>query len=166
MTARSATSDLISHEELLTLLAYDPETGDFWWRVKPLKGRVQAGDIAGSEFKGGYWGVRIKQAKYPAHRLAWFYVHGRWPEHDIDHINGDRMDNRIANLRDVPRSVNLQNQRRAKAHNALGVLGVRKRGNRYAARIDNAHLGYFDTPEEAHAAYVAAKREMHEGCTL
>jgi hypothetical protein len=148
------------------LLTYDPETGDFWWRMKPYKGRVKVGDLAGTSFTGGYWGVRINQVRYPAHRLAWFYMHGEWPNGDIDHINGDRLDNRIANLRDVSRSVNLQNQKRAKGHNRLGVLGVRKRGNRFAARINDTHLGYFDSADQAHAAYLLAKRELHEGCTL
>lgn len=106
-----------------------------------------------------------------AHRLAWLYVYGEWPNGDIDHIDGDRLNNRIANLRDVSRRVNLENQRRPKACNKSGFLGVKTfRDQRFQARIQvrgvQLHLGTFDTPHEAHAAYVAAKRNLHQGCTL
>lgn len=96
---------------------------------------------------------------------------GAWPTHEIDHINGKRTDNRTVNLRDVPRLVNQQNVRRAHRDSKLGVLGVtpdRRGGFRAQITINKRlhFIGYFDTIEEAHSAYVAKKREVHEGCTL
>lgn len=106
-----------------------------------------------------------------AHRLAWLYVYGEWPQHGLDHINGVRLDNRISNLRDVPQTINLENQRKAKGLTKSGFLGVeRTRGGKWAARIvangKRYGLGVFATPEAAHSAYVTAKRKLHEGCTI
>jgi hypothetical protein len=107
---------------------------------------------------------------YHAHRLAWLYVHGVWPAGDIDHINGDPLDNRLCNLRLVDRSVNMQNQRRARADSHLGVLGVSARGGRFRASIavrgERFSLGTFDDVHAAQDAYVTAKRRLHEGCTI
>lgn len=95
---------------------------------------------------------------------------GHWPTYQIDHINGDRSDNRLANLRDVSATVNAQNQRKAYANNRAGLLGAHRAGKRYVARIRmpqaRIFLGGFASAEEAHAAYVAAKRLLHEGNTL
>jgi len=97
-------------------------------------------------------------------------VHRRWPEHDIDHINGVRADNRISNLRDVVRAVNLQNRRSSHRRSLSGLLGVKKNHNGWSAGITKQgvllHLGTFKTPEQAHSAYIAAKRQFHEGNTL
>lgn len=108
-----------------------------------------------------------------AHRLVWLHLYGEWPEHGIDHINGRRSDNTAANLRSVPQSENVQNQRKARRDNkSTGLLGVSRPSGRskYRAQImaqgRNRYLGYFDTPEEAHAAYLAAKRQLHPGCTI
>ena len=96
---------------------------------------------------------------------------GAWPKGDIDHINGKRDDNRIANLRDVPRAVNRQNVLRARADNRVGLIGVKaSRNGTYEARIGvngkYLHLGTYRTAEAAHAAYVSAKRQHHIGNTL
>ena len=94
---------------------------------------------------------------------------------NIDHINGARNDDRLANLRDVSQAVNVQNIREARGHSHSGLLGASKMHNRrgtklWAARIvvDGLarHLGYFSSGEEAHQAYLSAKRKMHEGCTI
>jgi hypothetical protein len=164
----------ITHAELLRLLHYDPESGIF--TRKEQRGREQAGSVAGGLSAYGYHSMVIDYRRYKNHRLAWFYVHGRWPQGDIDHINGDRSDNRIANLREVSRSVNLQNQRKANQRNKSGFLGValmsaRKLSRRpYVATIKAngklLHLGRFATAEEAHSAYLSKKRELHEGCTI
>lgn len=103
------------------------------------------------------------------HRVAWTLFHGEPPKQQIDHINGDKADNRIENLRDVSMSVNAQNRRRPMT--ATGFLGVTKhQAGRFQAQIrvgdKNHYLGLYDTPEEAHAVYVAAKRELHEGCSI
>lgn len=158
----------ITHEQLKEAVRYAPETGEFIWLVKST--RTRAGDIAGASYNG-YRFIKIRQKKYAAHRLAWFYVYGGWPQQDIDHINGDRSDNRIANLRDVPRSINAQNTRRARIDNrSSGLLGVTKIRGEWAAQIfvggKNMRLGRFSKPEEAHEAYLSAKRQFHEGCTL
>ena len=164
----------ISAARLRELLHYDPDTGVFVW-VRPTGRRTKSGDIAGSAEGRGYWAIRIQTARYKAHRLAWLYHYGAWPEGDIDHINSDRRDNRIANLRDVDRSTNIQNLKVAKSHNSSGLLGVvldrsKKTAMKYAARIvyggKQHSLGYFSTPEAAHAAYLTAKREHHPGCVI
>jgi hypothetical protein len=91
----------IDQYDLHRLLHYNPETGIFVWR-KPLSKQVSPGDRAGSLCRPrGYWQISIKGKNYPAHRLAWLYIHGEWstPERHIDHKNRDKLDNRIANLR-------------------------------------------------------------------
>jgi hypothetical protein len=104
------------------------------------------------------------------HRAAWLYVHGKWPNGQIDHINGDRSDNRISNLRDVSHSVNQQNVHRPRRDNASGFLGVTRQKNLWTSQVTvsgkTLHLGLFKTPEEAASAYLEAKRKHHTGCTI
>jgi hypothetical protein len=105
------------------------------------------------------------------HRLAWLYMTGSLPTHQIDHIDGDRKNNRWTNLRDVTTSVNQQNRRTPRSDNSCGLIGVtREKNNRFTASIrfegKQRRLGTFATPEEAHSVYVEAKRRVHEGCTL
>lgn len=161
---------MISAERLRELLHYEPSTGVFT-RLMTSGGR-KAGTVAqGNLSDQGYWMISVCSKQYRAHRLAWLYVHGVWPE-QIDHINGVKSDNRIANLRCVSRSVNLQNQRRAQSSNRTGLLGVslRQGENKWQAQImvngKRYTLGRFTTPELAYAAYLKAKRELHEGCTI
>lgn len=160
----------ITAQRLRELLHYDPETGVFTWRVRRGGGAV-AGGICGSPNSGGYIQIKIDRVLRKAHRLAWLYVHGAWPKADIDHINGVRDDNRLTNLRDVPESTNAQNLLRARKDSGAGLAGARKnRDSGWAARIrvggKERHLGIFATPEEAHAAYIEAKRRLHTGCTI
>lgn len=146
-------------------LKYDRDTGVFTW--------ADTGKVAGS-LRNGYTVINIETfapAKR-AHRLAWLYVYGKWPTGDIDHINGERSDNRIENLRDVTRAINIQNRRKASAGSKSGLLGVvaRTRGKPWGAsiRVDgkNKYLGTWDTKEQAHEAYLIAKRKYHPGCTI
>lgn len=159
----------MNQKELKRILHYSEHTGVFTWRVRPCQA-VMAGTVAGCFDANGYRLIKIAKVIYKAHRLAWLYKTGRWPKHQIDHINGKRSDNRFANLRDVTGSVNKQNLRKAQANNISGFLGVNKRYGRYnaAITIDGKlrHLGAFDTPEEAHAIYLSKKRQHHEGCTI
>lgn len=160
----------LTADRLRAALAYDPLTGYFVWSIRPSN-VVKAGTPVRSTNPDGYIVVSLDYMTYLAHRLAWFHVHGEWPKGQIDHINGDRADNRIANLRDVTDAVNQQNRRAATTTNKLGVLGVRQmRSGRFTARIMTEgralSLGAFLTPEEAHAAYLSAKRALHEGCTI
>lgn len=149
---------MLTVERLREVLSYDAETGHFSIGERPRR--------------DGYVVVRIDGARYLAHRLAWLYVTGEWPSGLIDHIDRDRANNRITNLRDVSQSVNQQNIVSAKRNSRSGLLGAAlcKQTGRWAARIRihgvKVHLGRFDTAELAHAAYIAAKRQFHEGNTL
>ena len=155
---------------LRELLHYNPDTGLFTWLVSTTR-RIRVGAVAGTLVTSGYVSIGVDRDLHRAHRLAWLYVYGEWPKHDIDHINGNRSDNRIANLRDVTRTVNLQNIRSAhKDKQSATPLGVYADKKKWAAAIrvngERCRLGTFDTPEEAHAAYLDAKRKYHEGCTI
>lgn len=150
-------------------LSCDVRSGELRWLV--TRGNARAGAIAGSVSTNGYRYVLLRRKGYLAHRLVWLFAHGAWPEKKLDHINGNRMDNRLENLREVSNEGNGENMRRATAANKLGVLGVCQTPNgRYAAHIRYAgkrhHLGTFDTPELAHSAYLKAKRENHAACTI
>jgi len=158
----------VGQDELRAALKYDPQTGHFT-RLRGSNGHP-VGEIAGTVNNNGYRLIRVGNwRRYRAHRLAWLWVHGEWPKGEIDHINGERDDNRLENLRDVPMVMNQQNRRRALKRNQTGMLGVSPTKGRFKAGIyagRDIHLGVFDTPEEAHEAYLRAKRELHEGCTL
>lgn len=163
----------LSAERVHELLDYDPATGLFTWRVRPsIRSHVQVGAVAGYVTVHGYRVIGIDNRNYLAHRLVWLHVHGRWPSGEIDHLSGVTDDNRIANLRDVTSALNQQNQRRAQARNSSGFLGVTWNKSRRAWRAcislnkRNLHLGYFNTPEEAHQTYLEAKRLLHPGCTI
>lgn len=165
-------SEILSAERLREVLNYDPETGVFAWKA-PTSYRVKVGSFAGRQpGRNHYPRITIDYQTHGTHRLAWLYVHGVWPSGEIDHVNGDRSDSRIANLRDVPSFVNMQNQRKAHSRNASGLLGVwfDKRTKQWASSISRRgrkqFLGRFATPEAAHAAYLSAKRGLHEGCTI
>ena len=163
----------LTAERLRALLDYDPVTGVFRWRVSNGR-RAVAGAVAGAiseKSATAYLRIAIEGRRYYAHHLAWLHVHGAWPAHRLDHISTDRMDNRIANLREATAAENPQNQRRAHSHNKAGLLGVSETpGGCYAASIKaggkRRYLGRYATPEDAHAAYLKAKQEMHPFGTL
>lgn len=148
------------------LLDYDPNTGTLTWQVD-RGGKAKAGTVAGSVTALGYRRIDVLRRGVMAHRLAWVLFYGEWPAGEIDHINGDKLDNRIANLRVVDRSGNLQNQQRLKSHNTSGYPGVsfHKKSGRWQAgiRVDGVrtYLGMYDTPEQAFSAYLDAKRRLH-----
>lgn len=151
-------------EQVLQLLMYDPSTGLFTWIVNRKK--VRPGDLAGKTDSEGYRVIGINRRSYKAHRLAWLVTHGHWPSGEIDHINGNRSDNRIENLRDVDRARNAQNQTRlVKPGTASGLLGVTwhkpKNCWRASIRINgrSTFIGYFKTAEAGHAAYLEAKKQ-------
>jgi outer membrane protein assembly factor BamB len=152
-------------------LSYDVNTGLLSWRINVSK-NVKAGAKAGHIRKDGYSRLCVDRQFFLAHRVAWMLHYGSWPTSEIDHLNGERHDNRIANLRDVSKSINLQNQRKATSKNMTGFLGVswHARTKCYAARINingtEKHLGYFKTAEKAHEAYLSKKRMVHQGCTI
>ena len=162
-------SDLTA-EYLREALHYEPETGIFTWRVPHQKSKV--GDVAGSLRPDSYRQIGIKGRLYLAHRLAILYVHGRFPAVQTDHRNGQRNDNRLANLREVSGSGNKQNQRKAHLNNTSGLLGVSwdARNKAWRAQImvngKQINLGNFPAAESAHTAYLRAKRELHATCTI
>lgn len=129
---------------------YDPDTGIFWRRGKP----------AGCKTCYGYLKVWYFGQQPLAHRLAWFLTYGVWPQKQIDHIDGNRLNNAISNLRECDNTQNQQNSK-ARAHSKIGLKGVgRTRVGRFGAVITingkRTSLGTFATPEAAHAAYMAA----------
>lgn len=116
------TEYILTQEELKPLIDYNLDTGVFTWKKK-VAIRVSIGDVAGCINTRGYRQIYIKNKSYQAHWLAWFYVYGVWPEEEIDHINHDRGDNRISNLREVNRQENMKNKSAYKS-NTSGVTGV------------------------------------------
>lgn len=152
--------------DIKKIVSYDSKTGNFEFICKSISGSIY-------EAIHGYIVICIFGKKIYAHRLAYLLVTGNMPKADIDHINGNKKDNRWINLRDVSRSINAQNKRPIQINNkSAGLLGVylHKGTGRYCASIKKngvkKHIGLFDTPEQAHAAYVAEKRILHEGCTI
>jgi hypothetical protein len=103
---------MITRARLLELLDYNPATGIFRWKASTNQ-RIKPGSIAGCCRHEKYWWIRLDGRSYSAGRLAWLYVYGNWPLHQIDHINRVKTDNRIGNLRDVPDGVNKLNMDRS-----------------------------------------------------
>lgn len=160
----------ITQERLFEALSYDPESGDFKWKKK-VNRRVVVGSAAGGLHRStGYWRLAIDGVNYKAHRLAWFWTFGVWPDGEIDHIDCDKTNNRIGNLRDVSHLKNMQNERMARRNSSTRLLGAFANGKKFQAkiRVDGVqrYLGTFDVAEQAHAAYLSAKREWHVGSTL
>lgn len=153
------------------LLDYNPETGKLFWKERDLKWFKSDASckrwhtrFAGKEAftaslpRGNKMGSILNKPGIPAHRIIWLYVHGEWPEEDIDHINGDPSDNRIENLRTVSRAENLKNQKHC-SNNKSGVMGVSwfKPAQKWVAKIGDSSkaenlLGYFNNFDDAVAA--------------
>jgi hypothetical protein len=152
-------------ERLREILSYNPETGVFTWKIaRGVNGGI--GEVAGSINAKGYLIIAISGRGYRAHRLAWLYVFDAWPENDIDHINRNKTDNRIANLRAATRAQNIWNTR-VRCNSSSGIKGVwfDKKYGLWAAQITmhrkKKWLGRFVTIEEASKAYSNAASMMH-----
>ena len=158
-------SERLSAKRLRELLHYNAETGLFHWAVK-RNGSKGIDSPAGSPNQKGHINIGIDGVRYRAHRLAWLYVYGRWPEKELDHINRVKADNRIANLREVSRSQNVQNTL-LRANNKSGQKGVcwKKEKGVWGASIavngKQYHLGYYLSVEAASAAYKKAAARFH-----
>jgi hypothetical protein len=161
----------LTADRLKEVVSYDPETGIFTWREgTPINLALRGAVAGGPQTTHGYWRIGVDGRRYPAHRLAWLYVTGNWPQYGIDHIDGNRLNNKFSNLRDATAKTNNQNQRKPRSDNTTGFLGVSAYKDKFFAYIKIGrkvkNLGVFRTAEEAHTAYVAAKREHHAGCTI
>lgn len=160
----------LTAEYLRSIMDYDPESGLFTWKhradKKPAWNGKFAGEIAGGLMPAGYVQIGIDLKGYYAHRLAWLYVYGESPPQELDHIDRDRANNRVTNLRPATRAENRRNAS-IRSDNTSEFKGVSfiKPTRRWDARIMHSRrqicLGHFDTPEEAHAAYRKAAEQLH-----
>lgn len=154
---------MITQKRLKDVLEYDADTGVFTWRFGRPK--AKAGSIAGGKNWKGYWLICVDGKRYRAHRLAWLYVYGLMPKHQIDHINHDKFDNRIENLREVTNAENHKNVKLA-SNNKSGYSGVSfcKLKQKWTARIKDGavyrNLGYFVDKMDAVSARDAAKIKL------
>ena len=150
----------LTAKRLREVLNYNSETGVFTAKIHAARRR--RGEIAGCRKRPSWW-ISVDGTRYQAHRLAWLYVYGKWPLNEIDHINGNKVDNRINNLRDVTKSINLHNKKAANSQNKLGLRGVSPYEKNYLATVNvnnkRIYSKSFKTPEEAHAAYLKIKQE-------
>lgn len=159
-------SDL-THARLRELLDYDPSTGYFVWLTPRGRNHAIVGKRAGTRNPvSGYIQIKVGVRAYSAHRLAWFYVHGSWPANCLDHVNGDRADNRIANLREATQAQNARNAQRKKT-NSSGFKGVHWHAQaqkwRATILVNRRHisLGLFHRKEDAAKAYETAAHKHH-----
>lgn len=150
----------ITLEQANEFFSYNPDTGEFFWKV--ARGKSKVGKPVGT-LCNGYAICTIFRKNLKLHRLAWFMTNGSWPNGQIDHIDGNKLNNRISNLRDVSMSVNMQNRYESRRKKDDLPRGVRKNpsGN-YEANI---RIGIYATPEDAHKAYLTAKSLIHAGCS-
>lgn len=174
----------ITPTRLREVFEYNPQTGTLTWKYRPSEffktfrayrawNAIHPGKEAGHIHSSGYRTIQVDGKYGLAHRAIWAICTGSYPVYQIDHINGIRSDNRLANLRDVPQAVNLQNLRQCKRTQDL-PMGVffnpRKKTKCFSASLrilgKTKHLGYFDSIEEAHLAYLTSKRIHHVGCTI
>ncbi len=153
---------ILTQALLQARLHFNPETGVFTRLATAHCPKVLVGKPAGYERADGYLSINVAGQIYLAHRLAWLYMTGQWPDDMVDHINGARNDNRWSNLRAADMALNQQNQIRPHADSTTGLLGVFKtRNGRFKSQIaldkTSYYLGTFDRAEDAAAAYRAAK---------
>ena len=150
----------LTQSQLFGILSYDADTGVFTWLVDS-GARKCAGSVAGTATSRGVVYISIKRKKYLAHRLAWLYSYGHWPNGTVDHIDGDPSNNRLANLREATAAQQQHNLRRPKGDNPYIGVHFNKEHGRFAARINGKHLGYYSTADDARTAYLAAKKLLH-----
>ena len=163
----------ISADYARSVFAYDPETGAISRNIK-TSSSAEVGCIIGRDNGDGYSRVSVMGKRVYVHRLAWLLHYGEWPANQIDHVDGDRSNNKIANLRDVDRTANAQNIHVANSN--TGVLGVSYDANRkrYVAQISvgprgsakTIHLGRYRLIEDAQRAYLIAKSKYHPSACI
>lgn len=155
---------MMTRDLLRSLLQYDSITGHFVW-LKQVSNRIKIGDIAGNLDKDGYLLIQVCGTKYRAGRLAFLYMNGRWPTHEVDHVDGNRANDAWTNLREVTRSDNVVNSDRATG--ASGLRGVKfdPKTSTWRARIEykghREYVGVYATKEEAYQAYLTVANQVH-----
>ena len=141
---------------------FDYRDGQLYWKER-INSSIDLSKPAGYIDQYGYRRIKIEGKLYKAHRLIWKYQHGKDPKEFIDHIDGNRVNNNIENLREATRQQNSFNRGLHK-NNELGIKGVRKQGNKYTTRIiingKRKHLGMFNTIEEARLAREEAEKKL------
>jgi hypothetical protein len=162
----------LTQAQALNLLNYNPDTGIFIWANPNYRSNRHPGMVAGSVNAEGCntIGIRVGEVDHriKAHRLVWLMHYGHWPLHDVDHIDGDRNNNKISNLRQATPRQNTFNVGIRTTNNS-GYRGVswHRPLSKWRAQIHTdgrgQHLGYYDTPQEASAAYEQAARRVHGG---
>jgi len=156
---------MLTQKDLQSLLHYDPLTGDFTWNIS-FPNKTKSGQKAGCLMSKGYWRIKIDRKEYLAHRLAWLYVYGRWPAEEIDHIDGNKLNNKISNLRECSHQQNAYNFKTYR-NNTSGFPGVTRipKTNKWRAQIrvgaKTKYLGTFDTAQDAYLEYLRAKAIYH-----
>ena len=161
---------ILTQENLRSLFDYDPETGVFT-RLKATGSRSKLGPVTRAPYKNGYIYLSVDGTRYLAHRLAWLWVYGAWPKHTVDHIDRNRLNNCIGNLRDVTHRTNTHNQTMRNT-NTSGYTGVvwSKQTNKWIAQIKAGgrchNLGHYPDIKQASAAYLAAKAVYHPTAPL
>jgi len=159
-------AESLTRNELMSWLRYEPETGLFYWRAAPAR-RCSVGAEAGHKNGQGYREIELRGKVYQAHRIAWLFETGEWPEFEVDHKNGVRDDNRIDNLRAATKSQNQHNRKQWSRPKSSKFKGVswHKASQKWLANIQHEnkriHLGLFDTEIAAHHAYVDAANRPH-----
>lgn len=172
---RPRTRPLPNIQELRDKLAYDPYTGIITWRAAPIRKkcghqiRISIGDVAGKIQKDGYLRMTFDRIPYLNHRVAYAIFYGDWPPEEIDHIDRDKANNRITNLKPVTRKENMRNIGPYLRYQPISKNGFppgvhwqcyRRKdlmAKPYKAVLRKRHLGVFHTVEEASASFEAAK---------
>lgn len=131
------------------------------WLVDASR-RSPAGAIAGTVNAAGYVQIQYDKRIYYAHVLAWAFTKGSWPDILVDHRDGDKGDNRASMLQALDKKGNGLNRSRPNKNSKTGLLGVTAHQGRFRASLCKKHLGSFDTAEEAHQAYMDAKKRLHK----
>jgi HNH endonuclease len=161
---------MITHNQLLKALSYDPDAGIFRWKWRDdMRKEVNtrwSGKMAGTLAHNGYWHIKINFVLYQGHQLAWFYMTGEWPKNQIDHENGNKADNAWKNLRSSSQFENMQNvvPHRGGTSKYLGVSWSKQKAKWQSQIMVNRkrhHLGFYADERDAAAAYLEAKKRLH-----
>ncbi len=161
---------MLTARRLRELLDYNPKTGWFTWKISmkppPVVATVSRATRIGK--RAGYFHphsdrryIRLDKTLHLEHRLVWLWVHGRWPHHQIDHINHNQTDNRLSNLREATNGQNMMNTK-VRCDSRHGWRGVDPLPHgRFRARVRGKHIAVFDTPDEAHNAWRKAAKQTY-----